>query len=91
MKESENTIANKKILRQEVFSIISQSRINNPMYGKSINVTTVPIRPEFMLAIATGEIAYKKLAATRSQLCEVSLEKSLKPVSYTHLTLPTKA
>ena len=38
------------------------------MYGNKMSVTTVPIRPEFILAIATGEIAYRKLAATRNQL-----------------------
>ena len=44
-------------------------------------VTTVPNRPELMLATATGEIAYKKLAVTLNQLCEVILAKSLKLAS----------
>jgi hypothetical protein len=44
-------------LRQDVFSIVSQSRMSKPMYGRRINVKTVPIRPEFMLAMATGDIA----------------------------------
>ena len=46
-----------------------------------MRVTTVPIRPELMLATATGEMAYKKLAVTRNQLCEVILAKSLKLAS----------
>ena len=57
IQEIERINDKRKILRQEVTSIVSQSRINNPIYGKRISVTTVPIRPEFMLAIATGEIA----------------------------------
>ena len=61
--------------------MVNQSRISNPIYGKRIKMTMVPIRPELILAIATGEIAYRKLAITRNQLCEVIFEKSLKLAS----------
>jgi hypothetical protein len=57
MYETDKTSDRRNILRQEMFSIINQSRISNPMYGRRIKVTTVPMRPELMLAIATGEIA----------------------------------
>ncbi len=65
---NESSKARAKILRHEVVSIVSQSLISRQMYGSKMSVTTVPIRPEFILAIATGEIAYRKLAATRNQL-----------------------
>jgi hypothetical protein len=68
MKASESTKARRNTLRHDEASMVSQSLISNPMYGNKMSVTTVPIRPELMLAMATGEIAYRKLAATRNQL-----------------------
>ena len=68
IKASESTKARRNTLRHDVASMVSQSLISNPTYGNKMSVTTVPMRPELILAMATGEIAYRKLAATRNQL-----------------------